>query len=689
MTAQPEPISPFLGQFCWNAGLPNYLATCQTLRMNILAELKSRFRAALAELVDDPAEMLELIRPAQDAKFGDYQANFAMPLAKRLGRPPRDVAAAIVQRVDLSDLCHVPEIAGPGFINLRLKDEWLAGGLAAALRDERLGVEPVARPRTFVIDYSSPNVAKPMHVGHIRSTVIGDALCKMLRFAGHRVISDNHLGDWGTQFGMILYGYKHFVDRDAYGRQPVTELGRLYKLVHRLADFHEGHVRLPELEHKLAERIAAADRLKTTPPTGDKAADKKNAAALRKAETQLAEAREELAARRAKLQAADADAPFAALAQQHANIAAAVLEETAKLHAGDAENRRLWEEFLPHCRDEIQRIYKRLDIQFDQELGESYYHDRLPTVVADLEERGLARESEGATCVFLDGFDAPMIVRKKDGAFLYSTSDLATIEYRVKTWRPDAILYVVDHRQSDHFSKLIAAARLWGYRDVELQHIAFGTVMGDDGRPYKTRSGDTVGLEGLLDEAIHRALAVVSAGDDSKPNGPEFSAEQRQHIASVVGIAALKYADLSQNRTSDYVFSYDKMLALDGNTATYLQYSYARVQGIFTKGGIDIAALRQSATGFTLEHPAERSLALSLLRFSEELDEALSDNRPNQLTNYLYDFTKSFFTFYEACPVLKAETAESRTRRLLLCDLAGRTIKQGLTLLGIQVVDKM
>jgi arginyl-tRNA synthetase len=282
-----------------------------------------------------------------------------------------------------------------------------------------------------------------------------------------------------------------------------------------------------------------------------------------------------------------------------------------------------------------------------------------------------------------------MIIRKKDGAFLYSTSDLATIAYRMSTWQPQAILYVVDHRQSDHFAKLFAAARLWGYQDVELQHIAFGTVMGEDGKPYKTRSGDTVGLEGLLDEAVRRALAVVSTNDDSKPTGPEFSAEQRQHIAEVVGIAALKYADLSQNRTSDYVFSYDKMLALDGNTATYLQYSYARVQGIFAKGGVAISALRNAAEQLTLEHPAERALGLSLLRFSEALDEALSDYRPNQLTNYLYEFTKSFFSFYEACPVLKADSDDARSRRLLLCDLAGRTIKQGLTLLGIGVVERM
>jgi arginyl-tRNA synthetase len=377
------------------------------------------------------------------------------------------------------------------------------------------------------------------------------------------------------------------------------------------------------------------------------------------------------------------------LVSKHADVRDAVLEETVRLHAGDPENRRLWEEFLPRCRSAIQHIYDRIGVRFDHELGESSYHDRLGGVVESLTRQGLARESEGAVCVFLDGYDTPMIVQKKDGAYLYATTDLATIEFRVHAWHPDEILYVVDFRQAEHFGKLFESARQWGYRDVDLRHISFGTVLGEDGRPFRTRSGDTVGLESLLDEAERRALDVVSASDDGKPSGPELSEEQRSRIAQAVGIAALKYADLAQNRTSDYVFSYAKMLALNGNTATYMQYSYARVHGIFARGNIDIEQLRQSSARIAVDHSAERALGLQLLRFAEAIDEALADYRPNQLTNYLFELAKSFSTFFEECPVLRADSNVQRDGRLLLCDLTARTLKQGLELLGIDVVDKM
>lgn len=597
--------------------------------MNIIPELKSRFRTALAGMVEDPVEYVELIRRSQDAKFGDYQANFAMPLGKRLKRPPRDVAAEVIARLDVSDLCQPPEIAGPGFINLRIKEEWLSGQLAAAIADDRLGLSAVAEPKTYVIDFSAPNVAKPMHVGHIRSTVIGDALCRVLRFLGHKVISDNHIGDWGTQFGMILYGYRNFLDEKAYRQNPVEELGRLYRLVRRLMDFQE------------------------------------------------------------KGEVETSDAELARLSAAHPQINAAVLAETAKLHAGDAENRRLWQEVLPFCEDEIARMYRRLHVTFDHTLGESFYEDRLADVVDDLLRRGLARESDGAVCIFFDGQETPMIVRKKDGAFLYGTTDLATIRYRMETWRPDAILYVVDHRQSLHFQHLFAAARMWGYDGVELQHISFGTVLGDDGRPFKTRSGDTVGLEGLLDEAVRRALDIVAANDSAKPDGAELSETQRREIAETVGIAALKYADLSQNRTSDYVFSYDKMLAMTGNTATYMQYAYARVRSIFARGGVDVDALRASGAPILLGSPAERALAIELIRFSEALDLAVAEYRPNQLTAYLFDLANRYSTFFEQCHVLRAESEELRQSRLLLCDLTARTIKKGLDLLGIRVIEKM
>ena len=300
-----------------------------------------------------------------------------------------------------------------------------------------------------------------------------------------------------------------------------------------------------------------------------------------------------------------------------------------KLHAGDRENRQLWAEFLPSCQEEINRVYDRLDVQFDESLGESFYDDRLPGVVDALVGEGLARESQGAICVFLDGFEAPMIIRKQDGAFLYATTDLATIQYRVETWNPDVILYVVDFRQGEHFEKLFAAARLWGYRDVELTHVNFGTVLGEDGKPFRTRAGDTIGLEGLLDEAVERARLVVAENDDAKPQGPELSGEQRERIAQVVGHAAIKYADLSQNRTSDYVFSYDKMVAMQGNTATYMQYSYARIQAILARGEVDLLQLRQSDASVQLTTKQERGLAIRLLQFEEALSAMAGEYRPN------------------------------------------------------------
>jgi arginyl-tRNA synthetase len=656
--------------------------------MNVLALLKSRFRPALAGLVSDSTrlgELLDMIRPAQDAKFGDYQANFAMPLKKELNQPPPQIAAQVVAATDLAEICQPPEIAGPGFINLRLRDDWLTDQLNRAVQDERLGIDQTNAPRTYVIDYSSPNVAKPMHVGHIRSTVIGDALTRTLRFLGHNVISDNHLGDWGTQFGMIIYGYKHFVDRAAYAANPVAELGRLYKFVNRLVDYREGLQAIPTAKERLAARQAELEKLKATPKSGDKAADKKAAQALAKAQEQAAELAEEIAALERKIAAVESDKQLAAVAAKHPDIDSAVLAETARLHAGDAENLKLWHEFLPNCRDEIARVYGRLNVKFDYEYGESFYHDQLAPVVEDLRAKGLAQDCQGAVCVFLEGFEAPMIVQKKDGAFLYSTTDLATIEHRLETWKPDAILYVVDHRQSDHFDKLFAAARKWRYPHIELQHIKFGTVMGADGKPYKTREGLAAGLESLIDEAVSRAGAVVAENDTDG----HLSPEQRQQIAEVVGIGALKYADLSQNRTSDYTFSYDKMLLMNGNTATYMQYSYARVRSIFAKGGFDPAAVRASGARIALSEPAERALGLQLLRFAEALADAEGDYMPHYLTAYLFDLAKSYSTFFENCPVLKAETEELRASRLLLCDLTARTIRTGLDLLGIQVVEKM
>jgi len=657
--------------------------------MSILPELKERFRQAIGSLADDKDDLLDLVRRAGDPKFGDYQANFAMPLAKQLGRSAREareVAAEIVGRLNVADFCVEPEIAGPGFINLRLRDDWLIERLTAAVGDKRLGIPPVEQPRTFVVDYSAPNVAKPMHVGHIRSTVIGDALCRVLRFLGHNVISDNHLGDWGTQFGMIIYGYKHFRHTRAYQENPVAELARLYRLVRQLMDYHEGRERLPEMEEEVHHRELVLDEMRRA--AGGKP-DKATRKRLAKTESSLADARESLEATRQRLAAVEANDTLFRLAGEHPAIGASVLGETAKLHAGDQENLRLWQEFLPFSEREIDRVYRRLDVRFDHTLGESFYHDRLPGVVNELIGQGIARESDGAICVFLEGQEVPMIVRKKDGAFLYATTDLATVRYRMETWGPDAILYVVDHRQSLHFEQLFAAARLMGFGQVELEHVSFGTVLGEDGRPFKTREGDTVGLEGLLDEAVRRAARIVAENDDAKPGGSELSDARRREIAETVGIAALKYADLSQNRESDYVFSYDKMLAMNGNTATYMQYAYARVRSIFRRGGVDVAALRRSGAAIVLPTPAERALGLEILRFGEALDLVLADYRPNQLTGYLFDLANRYSTFFEECPVLKADSDELRQSRLLLCELTARTIKTGLELLGIKVVEQM
>jgi arginyl-tRNA synthetase len=614
-----------------------------------------------------------------------------MPLGKRLGRPPRDVAAEVVSRLAIDDLCELPEVAGPGFINLRVKTTWLTQAVRQALMSERLDVATAAKPRTYIVDYSSPNVAKPMHVGHIRSTVIGDALKHTLRFLGHQVIADNHIGDWGTQFGMIIYGYKHFLDPVAYRTHAVEELGRLYRLVNRLVGYHEAKQSLPKLREQIDKQRSAVAQQAEAPPSGDKAADKNAAKALRRAEANLQESQASLVALEAGIAEIDRDPQLAKLAAAHPDIGSAVLAETAKLHEGDPENLKLWREFLPPCLADIERIYQRLHVTFDETLGESFYNDRLAVVVEDLLARDIATLSDGAVCVFSEGQAAPLIIRKQDGAFLYGTTDLATIQYRVQRWVPDAILYVVDHRQSLHFEQLFAAARKWKseYARLELEHISFGTVLGDDGRPFKTRSGDTVGLWGLLDEAVRRAHQVVSAGDDSKPGGAEISAERRRQIAEVVGIGALKYADLAQNRTSDYTFSYDRMLAMNGNTATYMQYAYARVLSIFAKGEVDIRSLREHVDAIDLSHPVERALALSLLRFSEALQQTVAEYRPNFLTAYLFELANHYSTFFEQCPVLKAPSEGSRTSRLLLCDLTARTLAQGLALLEIEVVDKM
>jgi len=659
--------------------------------MNARRLLRDRLEAALSGWVQpaDVASVVEMVIPAQDAKHGDYQINSAMPLGKTLGRPPREIAAEIVAKLDVKDLCEEPTIAGPGFINLKLREDWLTAQLQAAVRDERLNIAPVAAPKTYVVDFSGPNVAKPMHVGHIRSTAIGDSICRTLKFLGHNAIGDNHIGDWGTQFGMIIYGFRNFRDEAAYQANPVEELSRLYRLTNQLVSYFDGKQELPKLREKLAATEVTLKAAEAAKPTGDKNADKKAAQALKKAQRDSAEQREAVGELEAKLAAIEADPKLAALAAAHPKIGAAVLEETAKLHSGDAENLRLWREFMPPCLTTLEETYKRLSVTFDETLGESKYHDQLEPVVDELKQKGIARESDGALCVFFPDQDVPMLIRKKDGAFLYATTDLATIRYRMQRWKPDAMLYVVDHRQSLHFEHLFAAAKLWGFNACDFRHVSFGTVLGKDGRPYKTRSGDATGLKSLLDEAVERAYAIVCENDDRKPGGAELSAEVRKRISETVGIGAIKYADLSQSRTSDYEFSFDKMLAMTGNTGTYLQYAYARVQSIFRRGEVAVSILRRNAAGIRPELPAERALAIAILRFEEALETAIADFRPNILTAYLYELANYYSTFFEQCPVLKAPSDEVRHSRLLLCDLTARTIKLGLELLNIDVVEQM
>ena len=657
--------------------------------MNVLWELRRRFTRSLEPLTSDPSALAGLVKPTQDARFGDFQANCAMPLAKQIGAPPREVAERILGGLDVSDLCLPPEIARPGFINLTLRGEWIEAAVNRLIHDDRFGVDVTRDPQVVVIDYSSPNVAKPMHVGHIRSTLIGAALYRLFQFVGHQIQSDNHIGDWGTQFGMIIYGYKHFLDPVAYANDPVSELGRLYRLVNQLADYWDAVEALPGLKeqaHRLQKEIEAGEvRLKAA---SDKTAKADAERTLKKLRVDYEAIRQELGQQTSKRETVEHDAVLHKLATDHADVAVESRRETARLHAGDPENLKLWNEFLPNCLQALEAVYRRLEIQFDMALGESYYQPMLGDVVKSLTGSGLARESDGAMCVFMEANAAPFIVQKTDGAFTYATTDLATIRYRAETLKADVILYVVDARQSEHFRLLFATARRWGYDRIDYRHVSFGTILGEDKRPFKTRSGDTVGLESLLDEALVRARRIVDENDDGKTT-PELDDQARAAVAEAVGIGGIKYADLRHNRDSDYVFQWEKMLATTGDTATYIQYSYARICGIFRKGGIDREALRSSGSTIRLTLPTERRLALQLLRFSESIDQAIEDCRPNYVTQFLFATADGFTKFYEECPVLKEPDAALRDSRLLLCDLTARVLQKGLWLLGIRASEQM
>lgn len=652
--------------------------------MQILSQISQRFQEALTGWVEDPASYAERVAAAKDPRHGDYQANIAMPLAKPLGKKPQDIADELIGRLNLGDICLAPEVAGPGFINLRLKNEYLAGSLLKLIQDDRLAVGTAAKSKTYVIDYSAPNVAKPMHVGHIRSTVIGDALKRILRFLGHKVIGDNHLGDWGTQFGMIIYGYKNFRNEASFGEEPVKELSRIYRVVQAIIGYQSAAPKLDKAVQALAEAEA---KLEAASASTEEPKVKKKL--VKAAEKELRSSQENLSGIRAKIDAVVGDATLEEFSAAHDSLETRCQQETVKLHEGDEENLGLWKKFIPISLQEIESVYQRLDIQFDYTYGESFYHPMLQGVVDDLKSRGLAEENEGAICVFLEGFDAPMIIQKRDGAFLYSTTDLATIEYRMKHFQPDAMLYVVDHRQGEHFQKLFTAARAIGHTDVEMQHVSFGTVLGKDGKPFKTRSGTIIGLDYLLDEAVDRAYQVVNTPERLARLEEKLTEDQLQEIASVVGLGAIKYADLSHNRTSDYKFDIDAMVQLEGDTSTYIQYMYARSCSIMRRSGQSVEPSTLGPGSILLEHPAERALALHLLQFEDALLQSVEEYYPSVLCGYLFDLSKLFAKFFDQCPVIKAESEELKTSRLAICLAASRVLKQGLNLLGINTVDRM
>lgn len=582
--------------------------------MNLLTLLQARFQSATSQLAGDVALKPDTIKPTKDPKFGDYQANGAMALAKQLGKKPQDVAKELITHLDITGL-QPPEVAGPGFINLRFTTSWLAERINELGKDARLGVPLAAKPLTYVIDYSSPNVAKPMHVGHLRSTIIGDCLTRLLRYLGHTVITDNHLGDWGTQFGILIYGWKHFLDQAALEKDPVDEMVRIYI-----------HVR------NLIKEEGADDE----EVDGGK------------------------------------------------GIAEACRQETAKLHQGDPENVALWKRMMPWCQAELDKVYRKLGIlPYDHTLGESYYNPVLGDVVKELQAKGIVEESRGALVVFHGENQPPSLVRKGDGAYTYTTTDLATIRHRVDVFHADVVLYVVDFRQSLHFQQLYRIAKLWGYTKVDLEHISFGSVLGADGKPIKTREGGAIELSALLDESIERARKIVDE------NSAELPEDERQRIAEAVGIGAAKYADLCQNRSSDYLFSWDKMLAMQGNTGAYMQYAYARNRSIFRKVGVTPESIRELAPAVLLDTPQERALAIALLRFPEALDAAVAEYKPSAITSYLWDLANAFSAFFEKCHVLHAETKELQQSRLYLTDITGRVLQQGLELLGIKTIEQM
>lgn len=550
-----------------------------------------------------------MLRRTADPKFGDYQANGLLPLGKRLGKNPRDLATQTAELLTQSAAFAKVEVAGPGFLNLTLRADFADKTLNEFLHDVRLGVPAVSKPEHVVVDFSSPNIAKQMHVGHLRSSILGAAMVRLLREVGHKVTGDNHLGDWGTQFGTLIVGMRRFGNEAALASDPVVELERVYKLA-----------------------TAAA---KEDPSVGDTA--------------------------RAEL---------------------------AKLQAGDPDNRALWEHFVAVTRKSLDRVYAMLGVEFDMWMGESAYHPMLEGVVAELKERGLVREDAGALCVFFGELDSapadlkkqkePFIVQKADGAYLYSTTDIATLKYRHDTLKADRAIYVVDARQSLHFKQLFALAAMMGI-PTKLVHPGFGSVLGEDGKPLKTRDGQAITLESLLSEATSRARARIME------EGLEIPESELDEASRTIGIGAVKYADLKQNLASDYTFDWDKMTSFKGNSGPYLQYAYARIQSIFRKGEVGDAT--QGAVH--IEAAEEWALARELLQFPDVVHDAAEQCLPHLVSEHLYAVARAFSSFYEACPVLRAEDPRTRASRLALSALTAAQLQRGLYLLGIGTLERM
>lgn len=572
----------------------------------ITAQLDAAFRQAIQTAFGLDAD--PLISPAANDKFGDYQSNAAMGLAKAVAEKtgqktnPRAVATQIQAKLSLGEMASEITIAGPGFINVRLNPAWLAQQLQSIAATDRLGVDPAPTPQTVVVDYSGPNIAKELHVGHLRSTIIGDAIARTLAFEAHNVIRQNHLGDWGTQFGMLI----SFLVEQEQSQSDVH--------IKDLEDFYR------RAKKRFDEDPAFQDRARQT---------------------------------------------------------------VVKLQGGDPTILKQWKKIVDETRSHYQPLYERLGVQLTQqhERGESFYNPLLPAVVKDLRDAGIAIQSEGAIVVPVEGYESPLIIEKTGGGYLYGTTDLAAIRFRVNELHADRIIYFTDARQSQHFAQVFAAAKKASWAGhASLEHAPFGTMLGEDGKPFKTRTGGVVKLAELLDEAEQRAYNLVTE------KNPELPETQRRAIAHAVGIGAVKYADLSKDRTSDYVFSFDKMLSLDGNTAPYLQYAYARIRSIFRRAAE--RGITQSSSTITLESPFEIALAKHILRLGEVLDVVSRELKPHHLCNYLYDLATRFSGFFENCPVLQSDDPV-RSARLALCDLTARTLAKGLDLLGIEHPEQM